>query len=227
MEKAGDQVGVTGEAVAAAADPLAKSSECVRAEVCHRGPLQPRPQPLDGIELGGIGGKPMDREPGAVGFEVSPRLKTAVRVEAIPKEDHAASDVAAEMLEEADDLARADGAGVKLEVDASLDCPVSSGPAIRQRTDRGELFPAPPAMGQDRRLAPGRPRPTDGRALREPAFVEEDDRRALACGVFFIRGQVSCTQCRMACSSRSRARVVGFCKDQPIFRISFHTCPEW
>jgi hypothetical protein len=78
-------------------------------------------------------------------------------------------------------------------------------------------------MAQDRRLTPRRPRPADGRALREAALVDEDERGASARGVFFSAGQVALRQREIASSSRSFARVVGFCNDQPSCRITRHT----
>ena len=78
-------------------------------------------------------------------------------------------------------------------------------------------------MSQDRRLATRRPGTLDRRSFGEPALVEEDDVRAVARGVFFTAGHVSCTQRTIASSSRSRARVVGFWRDQPSWRKTRQT----
>ena len=80
-------------------------------------------------------------------------------------------------------------------------------------------------MSQDWGLSPRRPRAPDRRPFREAALVDEDDRGAAAAGVFFSAGHVVLTQWAIAGSSRSRARVVGVCRDHPRRRSTRQTWP--
>jgi hypothetical protein len=64
-------------------------------------------------------------------------------------------------------------------------------------------------------VAAWRPAAPAQRRHQEPGFVDEDDRRAAAAGVFFTRRQLSCTQRWMATSSRSTEWRVGSCALQP------------
>lgn len=103
--------------------------------------------------------------------------------------------------------------GIRLESEIAVD------PMPSRRDDQGaddrDLAPRAATLPQLRCLAARRPAtPTQWRH-HESGFVDEDDRRAPAAGVFFTRGHVSCTQRWMAASSRSTARRVGSWGLQP------------
>lgn len=70
------------------------------------------------------------------------------------------------------------------------------------------------AVPDDRRLAPGRPRPPDVGDQQEPAFVGTRQVGLQALRVFFILVQRYRFQRSMAASSRSIARRSGFWHDQ-------------
>lgn len=84
-----------------------------------------------------------------------------------------------------------------------------------QCADDGHLGAGASALQQYRGMASRRPTSANKGAHHESAFVEEDDRRFAALGVFLALSQSSCTQRRIPSSSRSMARRVGFCGLQP------------
>ena len=135
-----------------------------------------------------------------------------MRMKAVPEQDHWPLDVMTKMSEEADDLRGADCPGMRHQKHTAA---LRRSHTIGQGSDHGEMVPASETVGQDRRLPARRPRASDRRSFGEAALVEEDERRSPACGVFFSAGHVVFTQRSIASSSRSRARVVGFCSDQP------------
>ena len=72
-----------------------------------------------------------------------------------------------------------------------------------QRADDRNLAPRAATLPQPGCVAAWRPAAPTQRRHQEPGFVDEDDRRAAAAGVFFTCGHVACTQRWMAASSRS------------------------
>lgn len=100
-----------------------------------------------------------------------------------------------------------------------LDAEIGAHPAAPRRDHQGaddrELASGAAALHEHRRMAARGPAALHQRPHQEAGFVYEDDRRALAAGVFFTRGQSSRTQRRISCSSRSTARRAGFCGLQP------------
>lgn len=60
---------------------VANRREAIGAEVGRGGPLAPRPQAFDRIQLGGISRQAMHRKPRALGLDVGAGLEAAVRVE--------------------------------------------------------------------------------------------------------------------------------------------------
>ena len=66
------------------------------------------------------------------------------------------------------------------------------------------------ALAQHRSLSTHAPRAAHQWRHEHPGFVEENDGRSQARGVFFTRGQSCSIQARMRSSSRSTARRVGF-----------------
>lgn len=177
----------------------------VGAEVAGNGAFEPRPRTFNGIQVRCVRGQAYQREPIAVFGERS-GLTAAVGVHAVPQNDHRTWQVAVEKLQESDDVGRAHRTVHEHQKEARLSTPRR----VRKCADRREVHPVSETMRQDRRFTARRPGALDRRPLGETAFVDEDDVRALARGVFFTAGHVSCTQRRMPSSSRSRARVVGF-----------------
>ena len=215
---------MTNETPTAEAQLMANGRETVGAEIRRRGALEPRPQAFDRVELGGIGREAMYGKPCALGLDVGTGLEAAVRVQTVPEQDDRSANVTTQMPKEVHDLGRADCTRMGHQEDARA--PRRSH-AVGQGADDREVAPAAKPVGQDRRLPARRPGPADRRPLGEAALVDEDDRCPAARGVFFTAGQVAFTQRWIASSSRSRARVVGFCRDQPSWRITRHTWPGW
>ncbi len=212
------------EAAATEAQLATNGRKAVGAEVGRGGPLAPRPQAFDRIQLWGISRQAMHRKPRALGLDVGAGLEAAVRVEPVPKQDHAPPDMTTQVPEEAHHLGRADRTRMGHQEDAGV---LGRSRPVGQSPNHREVVPAAEPMGQDRRLAARRPGPTDRRALGEATLVDEDERRPPARGFFFSAGHVVFTQRWIASSSRSLARVVGFCSDQPSWRITRHTWPGW
>lgn len=102
------EVGAAVQATTAFAELAADRREAFRTEIGRDGALEPGPHAFDGVELGGVGGESVHREPGALGVEVGVRLDAAVGVEAIPEQDHGTAQMATQVFEEADHLRRAD-----------------------------------------------------------------------------------------------------------------------
>src|SRR4030095_8134927 len=97
-------------------------------------------------------------------------------------------------------------------------------PSERQAHGEGEIRPVE-GMDQDGGLPPRGPRAADGRPLRDAALVLEDDPGPAPPSVFFTAGQRVVTQCRMAGSFRSFARLAGRCSVQSRAPKRRHTWP--
>ncbi len=147
----------------------------------------------------------------------------SVRIDAIPDDNDGSGQVLAKLFEELDDVFGTNGPWNQAEEEAGS----ATVRGVGRSSNRREVLPVAEAMFQHRGLPPRRPRTLDRGPLRESTLVDEDDRRALACGVFFTAGQVVLTQRSIAASSRSRARVVGFCRDHPSLRSTRQTWPGW
>lgn len=146
----------------------------------------------------------------ALAVEVGGRLSTAVSVQAVPEQEDRAADVAPQVSQKPNHLGGAHDIRMQREVQACRRGSTAARGPVGEGPDRRQALPGAMAMNQDRRLPARRPGPADSGPLREAALVEEHDRSVSAGGVFFNAGQVSRTQRRIARSSRSRARVVGF-----------------
>ena len=84
-----------------------------------------------------------------------------------------------------------------------------------QRGDGRDLCWGASALAQHRRVSAHAPGAAHQRRHEHPGFVEENDARPQARGVFFTRGQSCSIQARMRSSSRSTARRVGFWGENP------------
>ena len=80
---------------------------------------------------------------------------------------------------------------------------------------------------QHRCLSSGRPRAIPIRPLAQPAFVHEHYGSTLVSGFFLISGQRFFFHCRIASSSRSKARPVGRWQLHPNCRNIRQTWPGW
>ena len=213
MEETHDPVRMPVEQALATAQLATDRAEAFGAEVREQVSRGPAPEALHGIELWGVGRKPLDREPMPRGGEEGTHLDAAVRVEVVPDQMHGSAELPAKMLEEADQVGCAHALALEGEEHARRTAQGAWG--VAERPDRRQPCPATEAMLENRRLAPPRPGGAHGRNLGEAALVEEDDQSSAARGVFFTRGQRSRTQRAIAASSRSLARVVVFWREKP------------
>ena len=132
--------------------------------------------------------------------------------QAVPDQSERHAQSTTQFLEEGQDrVAIVIGIGLEPEI-ATYPMPVCRD---NQRANDRDLAPHASTLSQHRRVAARRPAaPTQWRH-QEPCFVDEDDRRAAAAGVFFTCGHVACTQRLIAASSRSTAWRAGSCGLQP------------
>lgn len=186
--------------------------ELERREVGQSMALGITPDQFDRIEFRSIGRQQirtditaMIGKPTGDGFET-------MGAQAVPDQGERHAQSTTQCLEESQDrLAIVIGIGLEPEI-AMYPMPVRRDD---QGTDDRDLAPHAATLSQQRCVAARRPAaPTQWRH-QEPGFVDEDDRRAAAAGVFFTCGQVSCTQRWMAASSRSTAWRAGSCGLQP------------
>ena len=130
----------------------------------------------------------------------------------VPDQSQRHAQSATQFFEECQDrLAVVIGIGLKPEI---ATYPMTSRRDDQRGNDR-DFAPQAGALPQARCVAARRPAAPTQRRHQEPCFVDEDDRRAAAAGVFFTRGQVSRTQPWISASSRSTAWRVGSCGLQP------------
>lgn len=120
MEESLKSVGMADEAATAEAQLVTDRCEALGTEVGRRGPLAPGPQAFHRIQLGGVGRQAMHRQPGALGFGVGAGLKASVRVEPVPKQDHASSDMTTQVPEESHHLGGANRARMGHQEDAGV-----------------------------------------------------------------------------------------------------------
>jgi hypothetical protein len=194
-----------------------------RAEVGDNRSLEPGPGSLHWVEFGGVSRQANQCQPPLLALDEGAGNEAPMRIDAVPDHDEGTGVMLVEPLKEADDVLRADGSWHEAEEEAGS-VPTRG---VGQRPDPREVLPGSEAGSQDRGLPARRPGALDRRSFRESALVDEDDRGPLARGVFFTAGHVVLTQRSIAASSRSRARVVGFCRDQPRLRRIRHTWPGW
>lgn len=205
LEEGPDDVGAATEAAHRRSDALAKDPQVGRAQAAEGMLLQPGPEPFVGVELGSVGGEAIHAQTVAVDGQGRTGQTGAVRVAAVPEQKQGRGNPAQPVMDKTNHLGAGDAAGNQVEIGMRVG---------RDGGDRRELGPIE-AVAQDRRLSARRPGAAGRGQQREAALVHKNQRSPQPPGVFFIRGQVCSTQCRMAFSSRSRARPVGFCQLQP------------
>ena len=198
---------------------VGKTGKIDRGVVGERIGFQIGPKVFDGIEFGGIRGQVFQmRRAGQNAFGDELAL---VSLEAIPDEDDGSAQLPLQMLEEIHRTLGID-VGVRTETKVQSD-PVTGG-RNAQRGNGGDLLIVLAALSKDGGLSSQTPGATHQRCHEHPGFVEEDEGRSQARGVFFTRGQSCSIQAWMRCSSRSRARRVGFCGEKPRPCSSRLTC---
>jgi hypothetical protein len=163
------------------------------------------PHAFVGVELRGVRRKVLEAETGHPTAEGADGI-TAVNLAVVPDDDHGPAQVAQQVPKKVTHLCVLDVLGMEAPIEAHAPAPR----ADRDAGDDRDLVPSI-AMPDDRRLAARRPGPPHGRNQQEARFVDEDEMGAQPRSVFFTRGQASRFHCSMAASSRSRARVWGFC----------------
>ena len=220
-EKRERQRGRPSNAPKARADRPLDLAEVVRAEVGQFAPLDVAPHEFGRIEVGRVARQALDGEPRALRLQVRRHGPALVRRQAIPDQDETpTAKMTLELVQEADEREVVVTAGPRLEEEAAA----AEVPPERQAHGEGELRPVE-GMDQDGGLAARGPRAADGRSLRDAALVLEDDPGPAPPSVFFTAGQRVVTQCRMAGSFRSFARLAGRCSVQSSAPKRRHTWP--
>lgn len=168
------------------------------------------PQVFDGIEFGSVRRKVFQVcRTGQDAFGDEPAL---VGLEAIPDEDDGRTQLPLQMLEE---VHGAFGVDVGICMQPKVQCDPLAAGQDAQRGDGGDLLMGASALAQYRGLSTQAPGAAHQGCHEHPGFVEENDGRSQARGVFFTRGQSWSIQARMRSSSRSTARRVGFWGENP------------
>lgn len=177
------------------------------------------PQVLDRIEFGGIRGQI---------FQVCRTRQDAlldelalVSLEAIPDEHDGCVQLTLQMLKEIHGALRVD-VGIRMHPKVQRD-PIAVGQDA-QRGDGRDLVLGATALAQHRGVSAHAPRAAHQRSHEHRGFVDENDARSQARGVFFTRGQSCSIQARMRSSSRSTARRVGLWGEKPKPCSSRLTC---
>ena len=136
----------------------------------------------------------------------------SVRSEAVPNNHDGRTQVPFERPEKLNHQGSPD---VLVAVETEIQTKASAAGSDTQRGNRRNLFVATTALIQNGRAAAFGPTPPDQRRHHESGFVEKDKVGPQSRSLFFTRGHSFFTQSCMTSSSRSTARRVGFCGDQP------------
>ena len=177
-----------------------------------------RPDALVRVQLWRVRGEVVDVEPGVATLDLRDR-GPLVNGEVVPEDRHRSAQVPQEVLQEAADLRVTEVATVAAKVESDM---------LANRTDRDagdhRVPVMPVAMVDPRCLAAARPGPPQRGDQEEARFVDEDEVRLPACGVFFTLGHVSRFHRSMRPSSRSKARRCGFWELKP---SRWRSRPTW
>ena len=220
MQERVRQLGLSANAREPGTERAAKGAQVLGTDVREFGAFDVAPDLFDGIQVGRVRGQSLDRQPGMLPPQVRGHQPALVGAEAIPNEDDPpAPEVAFQLAQESDEH----DIGVAARMGVEVEARPPAVPAKGQRPRHRQTLPVPTRVDQDGRASAGCPRAADDRLLRDAAFVFEDDPGVLARGVFFTVGQRWLTHCRMAASSRSRARRAGRCSDHFSRRRMYQT----
>ncbi len=197
-----------------AGDPLGPYEEFLKfggSEIGQRVHLGMAPDQFDRIQFRGIGRQQMGVH-AAAWREPRTDRTPVVGLQPIPDQFDRPAHGARKLLQEGEDrFAVVIGIGQEAKAGAYA----KSARRDHERADHRDLAARAAPLPEHRGLTARRPGAAYEWAHQETGFVEEDERRPAARGVFFIRGQSSLTQRAMAASSRSTARRRGFCGLHP------------
>ncbi len=203
----------------AAANCSKDFSKVLRAAVCEFSPFDVSPKSLHWVQIGSIPRQPMHAEPATLATEKVGHQPALVRREPIPYEDCLGSvEMSLEILQKGNQTFCIVRAGAGLEKESAA----SAVPSIAQRRTDREAGPVE-SVDQDWGFPSRRPSSPDGRALRDSAFVLEEDPRSPATSVFFTAGHLSAFQSWTASAFRSLACRAGRCSVQFITPRIFQT----
>ncbi len=174
------------------------------------------PDVLDRIQFGGVGRQVLKRETPILFRDEISNHSATVLPQSVPDHQEVAWNLAQETTKEIHDLRTPNRTGIHAEVEGP---PGHTG-------DRGQGLPVEVIL-QDRGLTFRRPSAATMGLQAQSAFVDEDDRLAFACGVFFSAGQWVSFHQRIASSLRSSARPVGRWQVQPSCRRMRQTWLGW
>jgi hypothetical protein len=209
-EKGECQRGRTSNAPEARADRPLDLAEVVRAEIGQFSPLDVAPDEFGRIEVGRVARQALDGEPRALSLQVRRHGPALMRRQAIPDQNETLpTKMTPELVQEAHQRDVVVASGPRREDQATA----ATVPAERQGHGEGELRPIE-GVDQDGGLPARGPGAADRRSLRDAALVLKDDPGPAPPSVFFTAGQRLVTQCRMAGSFRSFARLAGRCNVQ-------------
>ena len=171
--------------------------------------LQVIPDPFVRVQIGRIARQLLQAElPGSARRQAGLDGLVAVDGRTIPNDQHFATNMAQQMLQEAHD--RGSFERVRLHLDQQL--PLRGDPAHHR-----EMIPRQWHM-DDGRLATRRVGPHHPSQQVEASFVYPDERSAFVLRLFLSAGQRSAYHAAMAASSRWVARTIGRCGLQPSCR---------
>ncbi len=162
------------------------------------------PDGFIGIELRGVGRKPLEMESRKPTADFSDPF-SFVNARVVPDHDDPPAEMAQQVAEKIAHLAVPDVLGVALKVQADAPMPGRDGDS---RDHRDAIMPV--AMTDERRLPTRRPGLPDRRNQEEARLVDENDVGTQPRSVFFTRGQFLRFHRSIFSSSRSKARRSGF-----------------
>lgn len=167
--------------------------------------LRQVPDTLLGIELGRVGGKPLEMK-SRVGTAQGTDQFATMHAAVVPQDDDGTVKMPQEVTQEVADFRLLNILGVELIVQPEPMSHWTDG----KPCDGRDLLPASLTMTNDRSLPARRPGLADRGDQEEPGFVGEDEVGTQPCSVFFTLGHSSRFQRSISSSLRSVARRVGF-----------------
>lgn len=172
--------------------------------------LEVSPEVFDGIEFRGVRRQVLQMR--RAGQDALVEELALVGLEAVPDEHDGGAQLALQMLEE---IHGALGVDVGIRMQPKVQSESVAGGCDAKGCDGRHLLVTAPALSQQWSLPAQTPGAAHQRGHEHAGFVQKDDRRSQARGVFFTRGQSCSIQAWMRCSSRSIARRVGFWGEKP------------
>jgi len=121
-EEGSTQVWVVMDSVEAASDPGAQAVQIVGGRVGQGGGVQMGPELFDRIQFRGIGGQRFQMQPSPMACQGLSGNPAAMSGQPIPQQDHRATAMTPEALQEADDVRTADAAAMQRQQPARAPC---------------------------------------------------------------------------------------------------------